>query len=204
MMKKLLLALVVALSALGAAAQEFRYGPTVGATLSSLSFKQDLFEVNAAPGASAGLQCEFMFPGIGFGIDFGLVYETRGAKLHLGDRRIWASQGYTDPRSWLHYLDIPLHLRFKWTRMNGFEDYAAPFVFAGPSFGFLIGHNRIPALEYATGEVGVCVGLGVELLRRWQVSGSYTWGMTYALKTRLLTDMSAKNRTWDLRVTYLF
>ncbi len=34
--------------------------------------------------------------------------------------------------------------------------------------------------------------------------GSYTWGVTYALKAAVLTNMSAQNRTWDLRVCYLF
>jgi len=202
-MKKLFLTFVVALISLGATAQ-FRYGPTLGIDITTLKFKQDLFEVDQVPGASAGITAEMIFPGIGFGIDVGVTYQTRGAKLHLGDRKIWASQGYESPRSWLHYIDIPLHLRFKWTRMNGVEDIVAPFVFGGPSFGFLVGHNKIPALSYAAGEVGLAAGIGVELFKHWQVSASYTWGMTYALKTVLLTDFSAQNRTWDIRVTYLF
>ena len=43
--------------------------------------------------------------------------------------------------------------------MNGFEDILAPFVYGGPSFGFLVGHNRIPALEYAVAEEVSCVSL---------------------------------------------
>lgn len=202
-MKKFLITLI-ALLTLTAASAQFRYGPTAGLTVSSLKFKQDLFDVDQAVGGSAGVMAEMMFPGIGFGINFGLNYETRGAVLHLDQREIWLSQGYGHPRSWLHYVDLPVNLRFKWTRMNGFEDILAPFVYGGPSFGFLVGHNRIPALEYAVGEVGLCAGVGVELMRHWQISASYTWGMTYALKTSLLTDFSAQNRTWDVRVTYLF
>ena len=47
-------------------------------------------------------------------------------------------------------------------------------------------------------------GGGVELWRNWQVTLSYTWGMTYALKTKLLDDFSARNRHWTVRVAYLF
>ena len=38
---------------------------------------------------------------------------------------------------YLHMLEIPLHLRFKWTRMNGLEDYIAPFVYGGPDFSIV-------------------------------------------------------------------
>lgn len=204
MTKKILLTLAIVLASVAGASAQFRYGPVVGVDLTSLHFKQDLFEVNQAPGATAGVMAEMIFPGIGFGIDFGLNYQTRGAKLHLDQREMWASQGYASPRLWLHYLEIPLHLRFKWTRMNGLEDTFAPFVFGGPSFGFLLGHSKLPAMEYAGGDVGLTAGIGIELFRHWQIMASYTWGVTYALKAAVLTNMSAQNRTWDLRVCYLF
>lgn len=202
-MKKFFLTLLLTAITLGASAQ-LRWGPTVGVDLSTLKFKQDLFDVDKTVGGSAGVMGELMFPGIGFGIDLGALYEMRGAKLHLGQRKIWASQGYESPRVFLHYLNIPLHLRFKWTRMEGFEDYLAPYIFGGPEFGFLLGHSHIPALDYAGGEIGLAAGIGFELFRRWQVQGSYTWGVTYALKTSLLTNMSGQNRTWNVRVIYLF
>ncbi len=186
------------------AAAQFRYGPTVGADLTNLKFKQDLFAVDQSVGYQAGIQCEMMFPGIGFGIDFGAMYEQRGATLHLGERKIWATQGYGENRSYLHYLNIPFNLRFKWTRMNGLEDYVAPYVFGGPSIGFLLAHNKINALDYTTAELGLSVGVGFEILKNWQLQGSYTWGMTYAVKTKLLDEFSAKNRTWSVRLIRYF
>ena len=122
----------------------------------------------------------------------------------MGQREIWASDGYGRERSYLHYLEIPVNVRFKWTRMAGLEDYVAPYVFGGPTFSFLMGHSRIPALEYAGGDLGVQCGLGFEVFKHWQIQASYTWGMTYALKTVKLEDFSARNRTWNLRITYLF
>ena len=204
-MKRLLVALTVLVAILSAprqASAEFRYGPMLGMNMSTLKFKQSLFEVNKVCGMSAGVATEVIFPGIGFGINSGIYYEMRGAKLHLGDKEAWREFGTV--RSYLHYLEIPIHLRFKWTRMAGLEDYVAPFVFGGPSFSLLFGHSHIKALEYANGEMGLTVGGGLEIKRNWQVSYSFTWGMVYAEKTKLLDHFSAKNRTMDIRVTYLF
>lgn len=192
------------LSAAIPAAAQFRYGPTAGVDLTTLKFKQTLFDVDRSVGEIVGVQGELMFPGIGFGIDLAALYTQRGATLNLGQREIWASSGYGRERSYLHYFEIPVNLRFKWTRMAGLEDYIAPYVFGGPSFSFLVGHSSIKALEYAGADLGVQCGLGFEILRRWQVQASYCWGMTYALKTVKLDDFSARNRTWSLRVTYLF
>ncbi|MCM1450193.1 MAG: porin family protein [Clostridiales bacterium] len=205
-MKKLfsILVLLISLGAAFPAAAQFRYGPTVGLDLTTLKFKQTLFDIDKSVGEVVGIQGEMMFPGIGFGIDIAALYTQRGATLNLGQRKVWASEGYGRERSYLHYLEIPVNLRFKWTRMSGLEDYVAPYVFGGPSFSFLMGHNRIKALEYAGGDLGVQCGIGFEILRHWQVQGSYTWGMTYSLKTVKLEELSARNRTWTVRVTYLF
>ena len=205
-MRKLILSLAFVAAILSGvtASAPFRYGPMLGLTVTDLQFKQDLISVDKSVGFSAGLATELMFPGIGFGVDAGLFYEQRGATLGLGEKEVWASQGFGRERSYLHYLEIPVHLRFKWTRMNGFEDYVAPFVFGGPSFSILMGHSSVKALKYAGGDVGITVGGGLELFRNWQVLCSYTWGLVYAEKTKLLDDFSAKNRTLNVRVVYLF
>nr|MBD5376559.1 PorT family protein [Bacteroides sp.] len=205
-MKKIFRTLVclVLLAVSASASAQFRYGPTAGVTISDLHFKQDLFSVDQAVGGLAGITAEMMFPGIGFGIDFGLQYELRGAFTNLGERKLWQSEGYGREHVMLHYVSLPIHLRFKWTRMDGLEDYIAPFVYGGPEFGFLAGHSRIDAYDYAGGEVGLAVGLGAELFKNWQVSAAYCWGMTYALKTAQLTNLSAQNRTWTVRFAYLF
>ncbi len=205
-MKRILsiILVVVGLSVALPSAAQFRYGPTAGVDMTTLKFRQTLFDVDRSVGETVGIQGEMMFPGIGFGIDFAALYTQRGATLNLGQREIWASDGYGRERSYLHYFEIPVNLRFKWTRMAGLEDYVAPYVFGGPAFSFLMGHSRIPALEYAGGDLGVQCGMGFEVFKHWQIQASYTWGMTYALKTAQLEDFSARNRTWTLRLTYLF
>lgn len=205
-LRRISLAIIAISGLLGAtnANAQLRFGPTAGIDLTNLKFKQDLFTVDQSVGFMVGGQGELMFPGLGFGIDFAALYSQKGATMNLGSREIWASQGYGRERAYLHYLEIPINLRFKWTRMAGLEDYIAPYVFGGPSFGFLMGHGNLKAFEYAGGDLGVQCGLGFEILRRWQVQGSYTWGMTYALKAKQLLDFSARNRSWQIRVTYLF
>lgn len=203
-MKKLLLALTAVIAMAIPAKAQFRYGPTAGIDITTLHFSQDLFTVDQSVGMQAGVQCELMFPGIGFGVDFGLLYAQRGATLHLGEQKIWASDGYTDPRTYLHYIEIPINLRFKWTRMNGLEEKIAPYVFGGPTLSILAGHNKLEALEYPGGEFGLQAGIGAEIFRHWQLQGSYTWGMSYAVKTKLLDNFTGRNRTWTIRLTYMF
>lgn len=206
MKRRILSAFIILIALTGAVSTsaQFRYGPTAGVNMSTLKFKQKILDVDKSVGFTAGIAGELMFPGIGFGIDLGLMYDQRGATMNFGDFPMWADRGFGKERSYLHYIDIPIHLRFKYTRLNGFEDILAPFVFAGPSVGILVAHNKIEALEYATGELGIDFGIGAEIKRNWQVSFNYNWGMTYALKAKILTNYSARNSTYGLRVAYLF
>lgn len=204
---RIISALIILAALIGSinASAQFRYGAMVGGNVTSLNFRQDLASVDKSVGYSAGIVTEFMFPGIGFGIDFGLYYEQRGATLGLNDWEIWQHQGITSPqRLYMHYAVIPLHLRFKYTNLNGFEDTLAPFVFAGPSIGLLVGHSKLDCFEFPFGEFGLDFGLGVEIKRQWQVSASYNMGFTYAMKDKTLTNYSARNNTISLRVAYFF
>lgn len=210
MKRFLAIAVLVISCCLGAAAQ-FRYAPVAGVTVNDLKFKQNLFGVSKTAGMQLGVQGELMFPGIGFGMDFALLYNQMGAKTDIGSRKLWSADGFGNEKVMMHTLQIPVHLRFKWTRMNGLEDYIAPFVYGGPDFAIALGHNKIKGNEgvenpfkYAGGDLGLTAGGGFELWKRWQVSLQYTWGMTYMLKARKLDNMSARNRQWAVRVAYFF
>ncbi len=208
-MKRKILLFIIALTALGGtfgASAQMRWGATVGINVNNFKFKQsDILTVGKGFGESAGVHGEMMFPGIGFGIDVGLRYEQLGASLNLGKFPMWADQGYSEKeRIYIHNVQIPFNLKFKYTRFQGFEDYLAPFVFGGPVLNIQAAHSKCDALKFAGADLGLCVGAGAEIFKRWQLSASYTWGMTYALKAKVLTDYSARNRTWDVRLTYYF
>lgn len=203
-MKKLISLCIAFMAIAFTSHAQFRYGPMIGGDISDLGFKQDLFKVDKSVGYSAGIVTELMFPGIGFGVDFGLYYEQRGATLDLGSKELWASQGYGKERLYMHYAVIPFHLRFKYTRLNGFEDVLAPLAYVGPSVGLLVGHSKMDCMSFSFGELGIDFGLGAEIKRNWQVSASYTMGVTYALKDKTLSNFSARNSSWNIRVAYLF
>ena len=188
------------------ASAEFRFGPMLGVNGSSLFWKQDLVTTRYRIGGSAGILGEIMIPGIGFGIDIGLRYQLNGAKVNFGERAIWSGapdyMGNEDV--WFHTVQIPLNLRFKYTRLDGLERTIAPFVYAGPVFTFNVATNDIPVIEKPGGTVDIQVGAGVELLERLQVSGGYYWGVSYQVRTIKLDNFSARPQGWFANIAWLF
>lgn len=197
-----LLTLVV-LGCLSADAR-MRWGATAGPTVNSLVFKQDLVPVKQTVGLTAGVQGEVIFPGIGIGLDLGLMYNQQGALVDLGSRKVWASLGYGNEHVYLHNIKIPIHLRWKYTRLEGLEEKIAPLIYGGPEFDIQVGSGNSSAFKCSGGDLGLTVGIGAELFKKWQLTAGYTWGMTYVLKTKLLDDFSARSRQWNVNLTYFF
>lgn len=206
MIKKILAAVFIGLLAFSTfdVSAKMRWGATAGLSVNKLKFKQDLVPVSNVVGYSAGVVGETIFPGIGIGVDLGLLYNQQGALVDLGSRKVWSSLGYGNEHVYIHNINIPVHLRLKYTRLNGLEDKIAPIVYGGPEFDIQIAHGKCDAFKYSGGDLGLSVGIGAELYRRWQVTAGYTWGMTYALKTKLLDEFSAQSRQWNVRVVYFF
>ncbi len=202
-MKKLVVILMLLVSCVTASA-EFRWGPTAGVNISTLHWKQDLVTTKYLCGPNAGIMGEIMIPGIGFGIDLGLRYSMMGAKVNFGEREIWSSEGMGNENVYFQTIQIPLNLRFKWTRMNGAERYAAPFVYVGPLFNFNVAMSKVDCLEYPAGSVGLQCGIGGEFFERFQLSAGYYWGLSYNCRTYKLDNFSAQNRSWQINVAVLF
>lgn len=186
------------------ASARMRWGVTAGPTVGTLHFKQDLVPVKQTIGFMGGVTGEVIFPGIGIGLDLGLLYNQQGSLVDLGSREIWSSLGYGNEHVYLHNIKIPIHLRWKYTRLNGVEDKIAPLIFGGPEFDIQVGNGNASAFKCSGGDLGLTVGLGAEIFRHWQITGSYTWGMTYVLKTRLLDNFSAQSRQWTVALSYYF
>ncbi len=208
---RLLAVLALAFILAPSAMSQFRYAPIAGVTYNDLKFRQDIVKIGKLVGMQAGVQGELMFPGIGFGIDIGLLYNLTGASVDLGSRKIWAADGFRKTNVELHNIQIPLHLRFKWTRMSGIEDYIAPFVYGGPDFSFTVAHSSAKGnpgtgdpFKFSGGDFSLTAGGGFELWKRWQLSVQYTWGMSYLVKTVKLDNYSARNRQWAVRLAYFF
>lgn len=202
-MKKFLILLIITLFGLRASA-EFRWGPTAGVNFSTLHWKQDIAATTMRTGFNVGVAGELMIPGIGFGIDMGLRYNLHGAHVNFGDHFIWAVDGIKNQNLWFHTLEIPLNLKFKWTRMNGLERIVAPFVYGGPVFNFTLATNKCPAIEHPAGYVALQVAAGVELFEHYQISGGYSWGVSYQVRTIKLDNYSAQPRGGFIQLAYFF
>lgn len=203
MLKKffsLILFLAIALQA----SAEFRWGPTLGVNFSTLSWRQKLAKTSGLTGFDAGVSGELMIPGIGFGIDMGLRYNLHGAKVNFGDHQVWAIDGIKNQNVWFHTLEIPLNLKFKWTRLNGFEQILAPFIYGGPVFNFTLATNKAPAIEHPAGYVAMQVALGAELFEHYQISAGYSWGVSYQVRTIKLDNYTARPRGAIINLAYLF
>lgn len=204
---RLLVLAVALLCAVSSFAQpERRWGVTVGGNYNEIHFKQsDIFDSDPMFGGSIGVTGDLMIPGVGFGIDGSILYTFRQGRVHFGDKRAWESQGIETQAVQLHYIDVPLNLKFRYSRLGGLESTIMPFVYAGPTFSFLAGHNKVGnALKYTTVNVLLHAGIGVELFNKVQISGGYSFSVGQNLGTKILDEHVAKHRTWFVQATYFF
>jgi hypothetical protein len=102
----------------------------------------------------------------------------------------------------MHYLDVPLHLKFKYNRLGGAESTIMPMVFVGPQFSFLMHGNHGDINKYSPVSVYLDMGLGCELMERVQLRGGYNFSIGQSFHTKMLDENVAKNRTWYFNVTW--
>lgn len=204
-MKKIILFITTLLIATAAASGQTtsRWGITAGATINEVHFKQhDIVPSKRAVGPQLGVTGEMNFSGIGFGVEGSLLYTLKQGKVNYGERTIWESQGFGDEMVSMHYLDVPLHLKFKYNRLGGAESTIMPMVFVGPQFSFLMHGNHGDINKYSPVSVYLDMGLGCELMERVQLRGGYNFSIGQSFHTKMLDENVAKNRTWYFNVTY--
>ncbi|MBR0493999.1 MAG: PorT family protein [Muribaculaceae bacterium] len=204
-MKKIILFITTLLIASATASGQTtsRWGITAGATINEVHFKQhDIVPSKRAVGPQLGVTGEMNFSGIGFGVEGSLLYTLKQGKVNYGERTIWESQGFGDEMVSMHYLDVPLHLKFKYNRLGGAESTIMPMVFVGPQFSFLMHGNHGDINKYSPVSVYLDMGLGCELMERVQLRGGYNFSIGQSFHTKMLDENVAKNRTWYFNVTW--
>ena len=204
-MKKifLLIASTLLISTAAMAQTTSRWGITAGATINEVHFKQtDIVPSKRAVGPQVGVTGEMNFSGIGFGVEGSLLYTLKQGKVNYGQRTMWASQGAGNEMVSMHYLDVPLHLKFKYNRLGGAESTIMPMAYVGPQFSFLVASNHHELNIYPPVNVYLDMGVGCELLERVQLRGGYNFSIGQSFHTKLLDDNVAKNRTWYVNLTY--
>ena len=180
-----------------------RWGVTVGANLNSVHFKQsDIMPSERLWGPQAGVIGEMNFSGIGFGVDGSLLYTLKQGKVNYGDRVVWSAIGAGNETVAMHYIDVPLHLKFQFRRLSGLETTFMPLAYVGPQFSFLAHSSHSNLNSYPFVNVYLDMGVGCELFERWQIRGGYNFSIGQSFHTKLLDDNVAKNRTWYFNLTY--
>lgn len=204
-MKKITLLITALLVTAAAATAQTtsRWGITAGATINEVHFKQhDIVPSTRAWGPQLGVTGEMNFSGIGFGVEGAALYTLKQGKVNYGDRTIWSSIGAGNETVSMHYLDVPLHLKFKWHRLGGMESTFMPLLYFGPQFSFLLHGNHGDINKYSPVSVYLDMGIGCELMERVQLRGGYNFSVGQTFHTKLLDENVAKNRTWYFNVTY--
>ena len=206
-MKKifLLIAATLLTTATATAQTTSRWGITAGATINEVHFKQtDIVPSKRAMGPQVGVTGEMNFSGIGFGVEGSLLYTLKQGKVNYGDRTVWSTLGAGNETVSMHYLDVPLHLKFKYNRLGGAESTIMPLSYVGPQFSFLMHGNHGNLNKYSPVSVYLDMGIGCELMERVQLRGGYNFSIGQSFHTKVLDENVAKNRTWYFNVTWFF
>ena len=153
-------------------------------------------------GPQVGVTGEMNFSGVGFGVDGSVLYSLKQGKVNYGDRTAWSSLGYGNETVSMHYIDVPLHLKLKWRRLEGLENTIMPMIYVGPQFSFLAYGNHKSLNSYPPVNVYLDMGAGIELMERVQIRGGYNFSIGQSFHTKILDDNVAKNRTWYFSVTW--
>ena len=180
-----------------------RWGVTAGLNINKIHFKQyDIMPTSRMCGPQLGVTGEMNFGSGGFGVDAALLYTLKQGKVDYGSRIAWESLGAGRETVAMHYIDVPLHLKFKYNRLGGTEDTFMPLIYVGPQFSVLPYGNQRDFNAYSPVSVYMDMGLGIELVRRIQVKAGYQFSIGQTFHTKLLDDNVAKNRTWYINATW--
>lgn len=195
-------ALVAALFLAIPANAQFKIGPKVGVNISTLSLGGDLsknFKSSNVSSFTGGVMAEFMVPVIGIGLDASVMYTRKGSDLKNLVENSTEKQ-HTD------YVEIPINLKYKFS-LPVVGSVLAPFVYAGPSFGFRVGDNFADQYKNKSFETAINVGIGLEFFNHLQVAGQYGWGLGKAMEFEndvLNSALNGKSRAWTVTAAYLF
>ena len=212
-MKKIIVALLVAIMGISAANAELRFGVKAGLNLNNLHLNElkavssvggvkDYFSNNGT-GFTVGVMGEYMTPLLGFGVDLSLMYTRMNADVDF----VMGTETGTLKNS--NFLEIPINLKYRFS-LPVVGKYIAPYLFTGPDFAFKLGKQTFNDLKTRTCQVAWNLGLGLQFFNHLQISGSYAFGINNVVEkvagnyVNPIGDVKAKNNYWTVTAAYLF
>ncbi len=174
-MKKIvgIIAFVMVFVTVQSAQAQFGFGVKAGLNVSKVKTDKCFLSSGNRAGFIVGPTAEFTIPVIGLGVDAALLYNNKRlnasqseALLADGTREMSRTMSET-----LHYLDIPVNLKYTLGLGSKFGIYAA----TGPQFSFNVGKDRLFENSYRLNKSDFSwnVGAGVKLLGYLHIGYNY-------------------------------
>lgn len=203
--KKIMLALMVAIVGISSANAQFRFGIKAGMNINKIHFSdvnKNLQPDNSC-GWNVGVMAEFTVPIVGLCFDASLLYSRMNNAI--SDDVEGAAKDVTDSDMTYgkNFLEIPINIKYKF-QIPVVASIIKPYLFTGPSFAFKLDKSIMDKTFQAAWNVGV----GLELFRHLQIAGSYGFGMNNVAKEVFneanVETLKAKNNYWTISAAYLF
>lgn len=203
LIKRLSIFALVLLAGIGYCNAQFRFGVKAGVNLNKLHLDNPVTNLNSDNGCgfTGGLMGEFEVPVVGVCFDLSLMYTRMNAEVvkNAGDNDVISSDAK-------NFFEIPINFKYKFN-FPLVSNIVKPYLFTGPSFAFKLGGNDD---VFKTKEVQCAwnLGVGVELVKHLQISGSYGWGINNIadkfIAINATDDIKVKNNYWTITAAYLF
>ena len=188
-MKKIVSVLMVAFALMMAApaqAQLIKLGVKGGMNFSELDLNVKSLDgvKESSTGFFIGPMAEFTLPIVGLGIDGAVMYSQRGTNE-------LKEQG----------LEIPVNLKYT----IGLGSILGLYIAAGPDFFFNFKDIDWENVDAKKTQVALNIGAGLKLLKKLQVGITYQVPMDDSFEWKNATQLiTAKNKTWQASVAYIF
>ncbi len=174
---------------------KFGFGVKAGLNVSKVKFDKSLVESDNRAGFFIGPTAELTIPLLGLGVDASLLYNNRSIKAVMP---IYGTENETpvefeSDTEHLHYLDIPINLKYT----LGLGSMAAVYAATGPQFSFNVGDGKLFKNSYKLNKSDFSwnVGAGVKLFKHLQVGYNYNIAIG---KTAELKDDGVAGTVWNV------
>lgn len=190
--------LLLAVVGIGASQAQIRFGVKAGLNLNSLHLNDmaKSFSDDNKCGYTIGVMTEFQVPVVGLCFDLSAMYTRMNSEIEAPEGEHVAYNK--------NFLEIPLNLKYKF----GLPLIGAvfkPYLFTGPTFAFKLDKNSADDLKTKSCQVAWNLGVGVELIKHLQISGSYGFGINNIADHWVdAQDIKVKNNYWTVTAAWLF
>ncbi len=235
-MKKVLsiVFLVAAMLFAANANAQIKFGLKGGLNVTNMTFTKDIFDASNKTGFFIGPMVKVSLP-LGFSVDAAALYDQKSADVKYeyteamyvdkttdgslqspsGDVVCQKSSGVAKVKQ--QSINVPVNLRYA----VGLGSMANMFFFAGPQWGFNIGHKNYDT-SFSNGQEGhnffsfknsnfsINVGLGATLLKHLQVSANYniacgkTADISYGKVLESIAKARSRSNCWQIALGYWF